>query len=140
MRNKIYGKQLGRNRKSREALFVSLAKNLIEKGFMTTTLTKAKAVQADLDRLMLDVKQGDLAARRHAASFLRNDRPTVEKLFTLTDLAKSRPSGFTSITRLPTRRGDNAEMAKLSWVALETVASTKSAKEESEPSQVSSEA
>jgi len=142
MRNKIFGKKLARNRKSREALFVSLVQNVIEHGEMTTTLTKAKAIQAELDMLMLDVAKGSVAGRRHAMSFLRNNRTTVDKLFELKDLAKSRVSGFSSITRLPTRRGDNAEMARISWV---TVGSTeapeaKEAKQESEPSQVSSEA
>lgn len=141
MRNKIFGKQLSRNRKSREALFVSLIKNVVEHGSITTTLTKAKAIQGDLDRLMIDVAKGDLAAKRHAASYLRNDRSAVEKLFSNTTLAKSRVSGFSSITRLPTRRGDNAEMAKISWVVTPEVKPAKEAKsEKSEPSQVSSEA
>ncbi len=141
MRNKIFGKKLARNRKSREALFVSLVTNVIEHGEMTTTLTKAKAIQAELDRLMLDVAQGDVAGRRHAAAFLRNNRATVDKLFELKDLAKSRKSGFSSIMRLPTRRGDNAEMAKITWVAVaNTETSEKNAKQESEPSQTSSNA
>lgn len=139
MRNKIFGKKLSRNRKSREALFVNLVQNVIEHGSMTTTLTKAKAIQGELDTLMIDVAKGDLAAKRHAASFLRNDRKSVEKLFSHAEHAKSRVSGFTSITRLPTRRGDNAEMARISWVGTE-VLPTDAKQEKSEPSQVSSEA
>lgn len=141
MRNKIFGKKLARSRKSREALFVNLVTNVIEHGEMTTTLTKAKAIQAELDRLMLDVAQGDVAGRRHAAAYLRNNRVAVDKLFELTTLAKSRKSGFSSIMRLPTRRGDNAEMAKIKWAAVaNTAASEEKAKKESEPSQTSSEA
>lgn len=141
MRNKIFGKKLARSRKSREALFVNLVTNVIEHGEMTTTLTKAKAIQAELDRLMLDVAQGDVAGRRHASAFLRNNRATVDKLFELKTLANSRKSGFSSIMRLPTRRGDNAEMAKITWVAVaNTESGEKKAKKESEPSQTSSEA
>jgi large subunit ribosomal protein L17 len=131
MRNKIFGKKLARNRKSREALFVSLVQNVIEHGEITTTLTKAKAIQVELDKLMQDVAKGDVAGKRHAAAFLRNNRESVDKLFELKDLAKSRVSGFSSIMRLPSRRGDNAEMAKLSWVAVASTApKAEEAKEE----------
>jgi len=135
MRNKIFGKQLARGRKGREALLTGLMKDVIVNGNITTTLTKAKAVQPDLEKLISFVKKDDLSAKRSAYAMLRNDREVADKLFTLKTLAASRNSGFTSITRLPHRKGDGAEMAKIGWVSISEETKKSDAKE-SDKSQV----
>mgnify|MGYP000933065716 CR=1 FL=1 len=140
MRNKVFGKQLSRNRKSREALFNGLVKAVIEHGSVKTTLAKAQAIQPDLDKLMKFVKDPTLAAKRNAAAALRNDRTAVAKLFTYESLAKSRNGGYTSITKLPPRRGDNAALATISFMVVEGQPEAKAKKaEKGDKSQVTTE-
>ena len=117
MRNKIFGRQLSRERGSRKALFRSLIRALVLNGKITTTKAKAKAVQPELDKIMNLVGKGDLASKRAIMSRLGNDKE-IAKL--LSDkyhkLAVSRNSGFSKITKLPTRRGDNAETVVLELI------------------------
>jgi large subunit ribosomal protein L17 len=138
MRNKIFGKQFARGRKGREALLTGLLKDVISNGSITTTLIKAKGVQPDLEKLMSFVKKNDMNAKRSAYAMLRNDREVTNKLFELKSLAASRNSGFTTITRLPHRKGDGAEMAKIGWVSI-SEETPKAAAKESDKSQVTSE-
>lgn len=113
----IFGKQLSRGRKSRKALFRALTRSVILNGEVETTFTKAKAVQPELEKLVGLVKKGDVAAKRMVDAMLGNDRETSTALFTrYSALAKTGQSGFTTITRLPARRGDAAEMARVGFV------------------------
>jgi len=117
MRNKIYGKQLSRGRGSRKALFRSLIWALVEHGKIKTTKAKAKAIQPDVDKIMKLVKQDSVSARRRTLKKLANNRQITKKLFSdYKALAKSRNSGFTRVISLPSRKGDNAELAILEWV------------------------
>src|SRR5260221_14024139 len=111
MYKRIFGKKLSRNTNSRKALFRSLIRSLVLYGKIETTKIKAKAIQGDVDKLFKLVASGDLAARKLALAKLANDTKTVDKLFSMKDLVKARKSGFTRITNLPNRRGDNASMA-----------------------------
>jgi large subunit ribosomal protein L17 len=117
MRKIVFGRKLSRSRKSRIALFRSLIKALITNGKITTTKAKAKAIQGQADKIITLAKKSDLSARRRALAFLGNDRKVTDFLFTkLAPVFKERQSGFTRITLLPRRKGDNAEMAILEWV------------------------
>lgn len=117
MRKKVFGKKLGRNRKSRNILFRSLAREMILRGSIKTTKAKALAVRPFLERLIGLVKSNTLSARRAALSALGNDRESVKALFgKYANLAGSRNSGFVKLIALPTRRGDNAQIVRLSWV------------------------
>lgn len=117
MRKKVFGRKLNRNRRSRASLFRSLAKSMIKHGVITTTRAKAKAVQPDLDRLMGMVTESTLAKRRSALSYLGNDREATDLLFSkYAKFAVGRNSGYTTIAALPPRKGDSAEMVRLSWV------------------------
>jgi large subunit ribosomal protein L17 len=137
MRNKIFGSQLSRGRKGREALLTSLVKAVVENGTITTTLTKAKAVQPDLEKLMQLVIKNDMTAKRAAYARLRNDRKTTNALFALHSKIGTRTSGFTVITKVPHRKGDGAEMAKIGWVTDEVT--PQKPVEKSDKSQVTSE-
>lgn len=121
MRNKIFGKQLSRNKKSRIALFRSLTREVVLNGEITTTLAKAKAVQPDLEKLATLVKDGSIAAKRQAYAILGNSRSVNDALFAnFSGVFDKRTSGFTRIIKVPNRRGDAAEMAKIGWVKAET--------------------
>ena len=116
MKNKVFGRKLNRSRKSRNALLRSLMRAMVEHSEITTSFYKAKFLQPDAEKIMTLVKKGDLASRRIVMSKLGNDRKTVEKLFgDLARMTKSRGSGFTRITKLPKRKGDFAQMARLEW-------------------------
>lgn len=116
MRKMVFGRKLSRGRKSREALFRSLIKALIIYGKIETTKAKAKAIQGDIDKVVMLAKAGSLASGRRVSAFLGNDRKLTEILFgKIAKTFSARPSGFTRMTLLPSRKGDAAEMARLEW-------------------------
>lgn len=135
MRKMVFGRQLSRGRKAREALFRSQIKALLSNGKIVTTKAKVKAIQGDLDKLVSFTKENSLAARRRASSFLGNDRKLTEVLFGKVAKAfSSRVSGFSRIILLPRRKGDMAEMARLEWVEKIDLTEKKEVKkEEKEP-------
>jgi large subunit ribosomal protein L17 len=117
MRKKVFGRHLSRGRKSREALFRSLTRALIERGAIVTTKAKAKAVAGQADKLISKALKNSISARREILAYLGNDRSSLRALFeTVIPSFEKRVSGFTRIIQLPPRRGDNAEMARLEWV------------------------
>lgn len=141
MKKKVFGRKLSRSRPAREALFASLAKSLILNGKIETTRAKAKAVIPDVEKMVTLAKKGEIAGRRKVLTMLDNAKEPTKILFK--DIAKafmSKNSGFTRITSLPRRVGDNAEMARLEWTekiaasSQELVVSKKAnKKEESKP-------
>ncbi len=116
MRKRVFGRHLSRGRKARTALFRSLIRALVINGKIETTDAKAKAIQAEIEKLVSLVKKGTISIKRNVLSELGNDRKTVEKLFLKIGPAfKGRNSGFTRIIPLPRRTGDAAEMARIEW-------------------------
>ena len=94
----------------------SLVRNLVIIGSIKTTKTKAKAVQPMVDKIMTKVKRGTLSERRAVVAMLGNDGSTVAKIYReYAKPAASRSSGFTKITNLSRRRGDNAQLVRLEW-------------------------
>lgn len=117
MNKKVFGRKLSRSRPAREALFASLMSALIKNGKIVTTRAKAKAVIPDVEKTVTLAKKGDLSARRKVLAMLDNSKESVSILFNSVAKAfQGRPSGFTKITSLPRRRGDNAETVRLEWV------------------------
>ena len=136
MRHRKKTIKLGRESSHREALLASLASNLIKRGRITTTISKAKAVRPFAEKLVTLAKRGDLAARRTVAQRLKLHGPGAElsrdkearaqwhkqndvlrKLFAeVAPVFKDRPGGYTRILRLATRGGDDAELALIEWV------------------------
>ena len=116
MRHRQAGSKLGRNTHQRQALFKQQANALILNESTKTTLAKAKLLVRLMDKLITRAKKGTLASRRRLLAFL-NRRPVVHKL--VDDIAlrnKTRTSGFTKLTRLGVRRGDNAMIARVELV------------------------
>ena len=117
MKKRIFGRQLSRERDTRRALFRSLVRALVEHGEIKTTKIKAKAVQPLVERLLSTAKKKSVSARRRVFAKLGNDKKTAKKIFEMADkVFKNRNSGFTRITNLGRRRGDNAEIVKLEFV------------------------
>lgn len=119
MRKQMYGRKLGRNRAARTALFRSLTRAMVLQGSIVTTAAKARAIIPDLDKLMHIVGHDTVFARRRIGQIVAGDREVINKLFSdYLPLAKAKKSGFTSIAVMPTRKGDSAAMARLTWVEL----------------------
>lgn len=116
MRKKVYGRQFGRDKNQRTALFKGLVSSLVEKGKIKTTLPKAKAVIGTAEKLITKAKRGSLSDRRLIFRFL-NKRSLVDRLVDgIAPLLKERKSGYLRIIKLGIRKGDRAEMAQLSFV------------------------
>lgn len=116
MRKMVFGKKLSRGKKSREALLRSLSQQIVVNGKVTTTKAKAKAVQKDAERLITLAKEGTLAAQRKVSAILANRREITEIVFKKLAVAfEGKKGGYTRIISLPSRKGDNAEMATIEW-------------------------
>src|SRR5687767_14211641 len=108
-------KKLSRERDQRRALLKGLATSLVMEEKVTTTKPKSKLLQPYIERLITKAKQGGLARRRQALAALSTDEAAT-KLFE--DLGKrfaKRAGGYTRIKAAGWRRGDNAELATISF-------------------------
>lgn len=111
MRHRKGVKKLGRSYEHRKALLRNLMISLIEHRRITTTITKAKAVQPEMERLLTLAREDTPHARRMALSKLAS-KPAMRQLFAFAPQAYAdRPTGRTRITKLGPRQGDGAELA-----------------------------
>jgi large subunit ribosomal protein L17 len=121
MRHRNYGKRLSRKTEHRRALLRNLVTSLILTERIETTVAKAKATRPLAEHMITLGKQGDLAARRLAASYLLD--PAALKLL-FGDIAKryaDRRGGYTRIVRSGWRKGDGADLAVLELVGSEVL-------------------
>ena len=110
------GRRLGGSAAHQRHLLANLATALFEHGKITTTEAKAKRLRPLAERLVTLAKRGDLHARRRVLTVVR-DKGVVHVLFT--EIAPSyagRPGGYTRITKIGPRKGDNAPMAVIELV------------------------
>jgi large subunit ribosomal protein L17 len=97
-------------------MLANLATALFEHGKITTTEAKAKRLRPLAERLITFAKRGDLAARRKVMTVIR-DKSVVHTLFTeIGPQYSGRPGGYTRITKIGPRKGDNAPMAVIELV------------------------
>jgi large subunit ribosomal protein L17 len=102
-------------------MLANLATALFEHGRITTTLAKAKRLRPLADRLVTFAKRGDIHARRQVLTVVR-DKEVVHALFAEIGPAfAARQGGYTRITKLGPRKGDNAPMALIELVESLTV-------------------
>jgi large subunit ribosomal protein L17 len=110
------GTKFHREKDQREALIESLAEALIKYEAIETTLPKAKAVVPYVEKLITKAKKGDLHNRRQIIQSLQ----TIESAHKLVDEIApklgARVSGHLRIEKTVMRRGDNAQMARVSFV------------------------
>lgn len=114
-------KKLGRTTDQRMALLRNLATELIIHERVETSLTKAKVLRSEVEKMITLGKRGDLHSRRQAAAFLYNRKEegenVIEKLFgDLAERYEDRQGGYTRILKLGARRGDGAEQAIIELV------------------------
>src|SRR4051795_1953928 len=116
------GPRLGGGPAHERLMLANLATALFEHGRITTTEAKAKRLRPLAERLITFAKRGDLHARRQVLSVVR-DKEVVHSLFDeIGPGFAERAGGYTRITKVGPRKGDNAPMAVIELVEFRTVA------------------
>ena len=110
------GPRLGGGPAHERLILGNLAQALFEHDRITTTQAKAKRLRPLAERLVTFAKRGDLHSRRRVMTVI-HDKGVVHRLFTeiAPDVAE-RPGGYTRITKIQPRKGDNAPMAVIELV------------------------
>ena len=123
-------RKLGRTSSQRKAMLRDLTTDLLINGRITTTEARAKEVRKTTDKMITLGKRGDLAARRQAAAFVRNEvadviedgdnvkvQSALQKLFDdVVPRFAERNGGYTRILKTVQRRGDAAQLVILELV------------------------
>lgn len=110
------GARLGGSPAHERLILANLSTSLFEHGRITTTETKAKRLRPLAERLITFAKKGDLSARRRVLTVVR-DKGVVHTLFTeIAPAMAERNGGYTRITKIGTRKGDNAPMAVIELI------------------------
>src|SRR4051794_21946390 len=110
------GPRLGGGPAHERLLLAHLATQLFAPRRITTTEAKAKRVRPLAERLITFAKRGDLAARRRVLTVVR-DKGVVHELFTeIAPAMPERQGGYTRITKIGNRKGDNAPLAVIELV------------------------
>ncbi|ASY27324.1 RplQ Ribosomal protein L17 [Candidatus Nanopelagicaceae bacterium] len=105
------GPRLGSGPSHERLILGTLAEQLFEHGKITTTEAKAKRLRPLAEKLITFAKKGDLAARRQVMATIAN-KGVVHTLFTeIGPRFVARNGGYTRITKIGPRKGDNAPMA-----------------------------
>jgi large subunit ribosomal protein L17 len=113
------GPRLGGSPAHQRAILANLATSLFEHGSITTTEAKARMLRPFAERLITKAKRGDLHNRRQVLAVIR-DKTVVHVLFTeIGPRFAERPGGYTRITKIGPRKGDNAPMAVIELVEAE---------------------
>ncbi|MGI5419368.1 50S ribosomal protein L17 [Actinomadura luteofluorescens] len=117
------GARLGGGAAHQRLILANLATALFEHGRITTTEAKARRVRPLAEKLITKAKKGDLHNRRLVAKTIR-DKGVLHELFTeIAPRFETRPGGYTRITKIGPRKGDNAPMAVIELVQEQLAAS-----------------
>jgi len=121
------GARLGGSPAHQRLMLANLATSLFEHGKITTTEAKARRLRPFAERLISKAKRDDLHHRRQVLRVIR-DKGVVHALFTeIGPNYSTRPGGYTRITKLGPRNGDNAPMAVIELVEAREFATTTAA-------------
>lgn len=115
-RHGYQGRKLHRERDQREALLKGLADSLVKYETIETTLPKAKEVVPYIEKLITKAKKGDLHNRRQVISGLQTIASAHKLVDQIAPKLTGRTSGHVRIEKTRLRRGDNAQMARVSFV------------------------
>lgn len=120
MAHQVFGTKLNRDTDQRQALLKGLVGALVRSEAIETTEAKAKAVKGLVETLVTKARRATLGDM-HQIEEVIIDKDLVHKL--VHDLAprfKSRPGGYTRLTKLGNRSGDNAPMVRMEFVVGKT--------------------
>lgn len=110
------GRKFGRETDQRRALIKGLADSLVKYESIETTLEKAKEVAPYVEKLITKAKKGDLHNRRQILSGLQTVASAHKLVDEIAPKLTGRTSGHLRIVKTRQRRGDNAQLAKVSFV------------------------
>src|SRR4051794_41215045 len=116
------GPRLGSGPAHERLMLANLATALFEHGSITTTEAKAKRLRPLAERLITFAKRGDLHARRQVLTIVRDNEVVHELFAEIGPRFAERAGGYTRITKVGPRKGDNAPMAVIELVEGRTVA------------------
>ena len=129
------GPRLGGGPAHERLMLANLAAALFTHKSIKTTETKAKRLRPVAERLVTFAKQGDLHARRRVMRTI-GDKTVVHELFTeIAPLVAEREGGYTRITKLGFRKGDNASMVQIELVLEPVTPKAKPAKAKAKAAQ-----
>ncbi len=121
------GARLGGSPAHQKLIIANLATSLFEHGRITTTEAKARVLRPVAEKLITKAKKGDLHNRRQVLATIR-DKGVVHTLFEeIGPRYAERPGGYTRITKIGPRKGDNAPMAVIELVTEEYSATSRPA-------------
>jgi large subunit ribosomal protein L17 len=115
-RHGYQGRKLHRERDQRNALIKGLADSLVKYESIETTLPKAKEVVPYVEKLITKAKKGDLHSRRQVLSGLQTVASSHKLVDEIAPKLHGRVSGHLRIVKTTLRRGDNAQLARVSFV------------------------
>lgn len=124
MKKKVFGRKLKRDINERKALFKGLMSSLVLNEKIETTESKAKAIRAEIDKLVTRAKKDTQLAKKLLAPKLSPE--ALEKM--IRDIAprfNSRQGGYTKMARIGKRFGDDATMVLIEWSEQKIVAEEK---------------
>ena len=115
-RHSYKGRKFGRERDQRRALVKVLADSLVKYESIETTLPKAKEIVPYVEKLITKAKKGNLHNRRQVIADLQTVASAHKLVDEIAPKLGGRNSGHLRIERTRTRRGDNAQLARVSFV------------------------
>ena len=115
-RHGYQGRKFHRERDQREALMKGLADSLVKYETIETTLPKAKEIVPYVEKLITKAKKGDLHNRRQVITGLQTVASAHKLVDEIAPKLTGRNSGHLRVTKTATRRGDNTQMATVSFV------------------------
>ncbi|MFV0406850.1 MAG: 50S ribosomal protein L17 [Propioniciclava sp.] len=126
------GPRLGGSPSHERIILANLASQLFDHGQITTTVTKAKRVRPLAEKLITKAKRGDLHSRRIVLKTIPSKRIVYVLFKHIAPTMAGRDGGYTRITKIGHRQGDNAPMAVLELVT-ESVEESRSRKAKAKP-------
>ena len=109
-------RKLGKDTAARMAMLRQQTTDLLDKGRMETTLSRAKEIGPMAEKMITLGKAADLASYRQMLSFITREDVAKKIKGEIAPKYADRSGGYTRITRIGTRRGDAAEMAVIELV------------------------
>ena len=116
MRHRQHGRSFSRPTNERVALFRGLVTEVLRYEKIQTTLPKAKEIRPMVEKAITLGRRGDLHARRLLLGKLYGDAIVDKVMHVLGPRFATRPGGYTRITKLGRRIGDNADIAQIELV------------------------
>ena len=109
-------RKLGRTTDHRKAMLRAMVTFLLENGKITTTVTRAKEVRSEAEKMITLGKRGDLHAKRQVFAYVTKESVSKKLFDEIAPRYTDRNGGYTRIIKVGPRRGDAAEMAVIELV------------------------